>query len=553
MEHGGSEQRAAVLQALWARLSNPDFRSAITPRTLARIIDLGLADGAPEVKVATLRLFQAIPVAFNAGGHDPLPEEAWLQLIRSKEQNVAWNAVYALNSIRRQRPWSAPLCRAVLDGIVDMAAGRRSSEQLGHYMSVLSRPDLRELSEADLLDLCAAVAESEYLAEKDRDNVMQQVINYFTRERKDDAQALTELAVAGWDRLRASRARAYWFERFQHSKMFPPRVILEAAGEEEARIRRRAYGLFYENHDQYEPEQLAAALTHLEEDLFSEDKHLQQQLLYTLYYLGVPAAVPHLRRLRKESEDEGVRGLALTALVRAIGKEALPDVREDLAGEEWVRAGSQLVSLLGVGAVPELVELARRLGDGARPVLNKNNHLWVRPEVAAAYVAQLPEELLSGVLLEKTAKTLSPDLRVKLVVDALQSDRRDMVVGGARVAAELHVEQAWPWLIPLLDHPDKSLRESAKAALASIRAYRELKASFSGAGPEGSAKVLADAIALTKDEDPIKRRGGALAIGALGDVAGIPVLLTLLDDEDEEVKRAALLALEKLGGKTEGE
>ena len=45
----------------------------------------------------------------------------------------------------------------------------------------------------------------------------------------------------------------------------------------------------------------------------------------------------------------------------AAGEEALPDVYEDLAGEHWERARSQLISLLGVDAVPELIKLGERL------------------------------------------------------------------------------------------------------------------------------------------------------------------------------------------------
>ncbi len=49
-------------------------------------------------------------------------------------------------------------------------------------------------------------------------------------------------------------------------------------------------------------------------------------------------------------------------------------------------------------------------------------------------------------------------------------------MSGAQTAARLHLEEAWPYLIPLLDHPRSTQRKAARSALTAIRTYRELKA-----------------------------------------------------------------------------
>src|SRR5262249_32760948 len=94
-----------------------------------------------------------------------------------------------------------------------------------------------------------------------------------------------------------------------------------------------------------------------------------------------------------------------------------------------------------------------------------------------------------------------------------------------------------------------TVRENAKAALDQIRAYRELKASFEQFGAGGREGALAEARALIKSDSAEKRRGAALALGALGDPGGGPALLELLSDREPAVREAALQALERLGGK----
>jgi HEAT repeat protein len=141
---------------------------------------------------------------------------------------------------------------------------------------------------------------------------------------------------------------------------------------------------------------------------------------------------------------------------------------------------------------------------------------------------------------------LQPVVR-KIILSLLESGEADATA--AWMAGMLHVEEAWPHLIALLESPQDGLRKTAKEALDEIRAYRELRASFEQFGEGGRSKALQDAKALLKSESAEKRRGAALAIGALGDPGGVPALLELLSDPDAAVRAAALQALERLGGK----
>jgi HEAT repeat protein len=245
----------------------------------------------------------------------------------------------------------------------------------------------------------------------------------------------------------------------------------------------------------------------------------------------------------------------LRALVACAGKEALPDVRADLASDDpdaHNEACRAIVNLLGPDAVTDLVALAART-EGSHPLVpfTEGGGLSIPPDVLTAYLEALPPDQYSGFLLVLAAKVedqrLQPVLR-KIVLRLLASTDGSERTAAA-MAGKLHVEEAWPHLIALLESPRAGTREAAKQALDEIRAYRELRASFEQFGEGGRTKALQDAKALLKSESAEKRRGAALAIGALGDPGGVPALLELLSDPDAAVRAATLQALERLGGK----
>lgn len=548
MEHSDSEQRVRVLDLLAQKLSANMLRDAGSPGVMARILELGLKDPAPETKVAVLRACQRNPAAFRAAGSSPLDDEAWIELITSPEPNVSWNAAAAVSNLKSsiEHKWSPELCRAFVDALLDISAGRRSPEQAGYYSNTIIQPQQRHFRTEDLLDLFAAVAESDKFPENDRKILLDRIKNFLIYAIRGHQVALTDLRREGWSRIQSPVGRELWLERFSQENFISREIALEAAGSASPAVRRIAYQHLRRNQWRLEVEVIEGALTHLEEDLLGDDWQTRAELLSLMQSTPIRSGVGALRELLSKNI---YRSQPLTALVRAIGDEALPEVRASLAGNDWQTARDLLVQLLGVKAVPELIDLAKRLKDGASPVVSQYRKLCIPSEVAREYVEKLPLELRNNLLVYVAAPALTPEARVELVLYALKSGDRFMIRAGAEVAGNLHMEEAWPYLIPLLDDIDESLRASAKTALTAIRTYRELKASFANSGPGGDAKVLEDAIKLTKDENPLKRRGGALALGALGNKAGIPVLLGLLDDADPKVREAALAALERLGGK----
>ncbi|NUN52606.1 MAG: HEAT repeat domain-containing protein, partial [Planctomycetaceae bacterium] len=265
-------------------------------------------------------------------------------------------------------------------------------------------------------------------------------------------------------------------------------------------------------------------------------------------------AAPELRWFMEKSGDT----LALQKLVELLGPGAIPDVRAFLLEHGGVFARDELVRLAGRQAVPILVEWALASDRPAWRVLCGSTtsgpppvaeNLSVPPEVAVAFFEAFPEEKRTGILFQQVSFVLPAEKRNAYVNGYLSDPRPDMAAAAAWVVRRFNMVEYWPRLLPLLDNADEKVRIEAQEALDSIRKYRELKESFERYGMEGSKKALDDAAALAKDPDPVKRKGAALALGALGEPSGVPLLLALLDDKDPSVREAALSALERLGGK----
>ena len=253
--------------------------------------------------------------------------------------------------------------------------------------------------------------------------------------------------------------------------------------------------------------------------------------------------------------------------MRVLGKEALPEIRADLADPRY--AGSARLSLLYLTqaeAAPEYVELAveKRSAMGALSGTWQNSvvrHEDGKPvrvrrfNVSIAFVdrfvLELPDDLVSASLIDLVAAVVSPEARRKLLLAGLRSEDPDTVRQAAERAGAFNLVEAWPLLVAALDGPHVEVRRAAKAALEEIRAYRELKAAYERFGKDDRDEALARAGKLLGDPDPVKRRGAAYALGALGDPAAVPALLKLLGDDDESVREAALAALERLGGRRE--
>jgi HEAT repeat protein len=77
-----------------------------------------------------------------------------------------------------------------------------------------------------------------------------------------------------------------------------------------------------------------------------------------------------------------------------------------------------------------------------------------------------------------------------------------------------------------------------------------VKASLETFGITDRSAAFKTAKEMAESPDPIQRRGAAFALAALGDTGAVPLLLTLLNDEDATVREAATNALQRIGGPT---
>ena len=104
-----------------------------------------------------------------------------------------------------------------------------------------------------------------------------------------------------------------------------------------------------------------------------------------------------------------------------------------------------------------------------------------------------------------------------------------------------------PKLTALLESDAYKVWNWASAAVEAIQKRKYQRTTAALFGPAGRSAAIERAMRLLKSKDPVDRQGGALALGALGDVAAVPALMDLLEDSDLSVRKAAVKALENLG------
>jgi HEAT repeat protein len=174
------------------------------------------------------------------------------------------------------------------------------------------------------------------------------------------------------------------------------------------------------------------------------------------------------------------------------------------------------------------------------------NNKRVSPATIERYVRELPPELLGSNDLDGFAPSLPLDLLKDRVLAGLASEDPTMRRAAALLAGTWHIEAAAPQLAALLDSADGMLRDAAMDSLKKIREYREVRGAALTDTAAARRAAFEKAKALLGNADPDQRIGAALAFGALGDVAGVPLLLDLMQDGNTDVRAAAKKALEKL-------
>jgi HEAT repeat protein len=376
--------------------------------------------------------------------------------------------------------------------------------------------------------------------------------------------------------LPTPRAQAYWLRWSladggkDGGGIQAPRAAAAMARSPDPAVRLEAYRCL---HLTLPRDEKLPDLPHLAKDARDDGDYLTEDpTLYHRAHLVTPMWNVVLRLIRDHPpsghekllwdvwrESEGSRrSMARQALVVTVGKDALAAVRADLATEGLeVLARKDLIKLLGTDAVPDLVRIAVESKSSLTPLTGfYNTHgsqRWFQKdalpkEVIERYVAEIPEELVCLELIQLTVARVPNPLRRRLLLAGLASSDKGTKLEAAKQAGVYNVADAWSLLVDLLDDPDVQLRKTAKESLEEIRSYSELRTAFERFGREDRRKSFERAKALLDDESPEKRCGGAYALGALGDPAAIPLLLDLLDDGDESVRKAGLAALERLGG-----
>lgn len=276
-----------------------------------------------------------------------------------------------------------------------------------------------------------------------------------------------------------------------------------------------------------------------------------------------PALAKTLREVVADSaNDVNRRDSALQALVAAIGEDAVPDIREVLLRRFTFPARDLLVQVQGLKAAPALLEVARKW---SKPEWVIRTYGGAVPDWRSALPKEVLEEVLDGLpvnpadstLFNLVAENSTPERRSAWILAGLASKEPSVQKHAANKAKNHNLVEAWRHLLPLLDSQDLEVRREAKEALEYIRSLRELKESYARVNrlqADEGGKALADAKAMLKSGDPAKRRGAALALGALGDPSAVALLLRVLDDDaDASVREAALAALERLGGRPAAE
>jgi len=338
-----------------------------------------------------------------------------------------------------------------------------------------------------------------------------------------------------------AEGKTWWLRIWREKNVTADAAYAAAAQAPEPEVRREAYkGLLLKESNELPP---GTKLSHLAEDLVSKDPELQSVALTLAERFPDPTLT---ESLRVRVAQPATPALAVQALALSAGREALPQLREVATSstpEAQKAAMQQILRLLGDESLDEFLAVARKT-NGWAPLLAD-----LRGPLLEKYVERLPDDLINAGVVATAGGKLSPEARVRLVRRALQREDSGVLFQAAQTIDMHQLQEFAPDLLRLLESPHQTVRERAKIALQNLREYRELRAGFEQYGEKGRAGAVVEARGMLRLPDPVKRRGAALALGALGDPGAVPALLEALGDADATVRDAAMQALERLGGR----
>jgi len=355
--------------------------------------------------------------------------------------------------------------------------------------------------------------------------------------------------LAGLEQIPDGPGRALWLERWESRGELLARSGLRGANDPDPDARYTGYRILGFQGRRIAPEKLTRIGVDL--DAFSEKR--AEKSLARIDLDPDPSLAPEFRRAAARYTGN-LRNWALKRLVDCAGAGALDDLRRELVtslGHGRFELIGEYAALLGDRAAADLLERCRELGPSksfhfVQSMVDDNRNLRVAQPVLEQFVRGLPAEGLTAGTLSRAAKFLSLAALEERLAIALQHGDRDAQLTAIRIAGEEHVEGVWERLGAFLDSADGALRDAATEALQRIRDYRALRREFGGGLDDGRRAAFEKAKGLLASSDALERGAAALALGALGDVAAVPLLLDLMKDSDHGVRTAAWKALERL-------
>lgn len=541
-------------------------RAKVVAVALRTELDAGLRSGDAERRRLAFRALYGAGLLLKEA-----EDAALVSFLNSTDDLQIQEAINALqNRLANNHAVTDPaLTRAVLAALRNGATGALSREGVSKVLPLLSwgPPGIQDaLPLEEMVDVYAAFPGTGPSQGGVMGSILDRLLVIMHRRTNTDPPARDGLTARGLGAIRDPEGRAYWMWWWVRQGGTGGRKTLRAAVADPLPvIRFIAYDQMvrwpwpkeearpdmpFLVEDFRSPLRVAQTSPQLQYNATSPHRILALQLAKAWPDPGYAAGLQDVLTEAEKGVESGVASPALRALAACSGKESLPVLRRWVTGQlDTVRG--LLVELLGAGAAPDLL---RAVELGVPPDTVALNPLpgvssSLPDPVFAEFMKGLPREKWTPNLVAVAGSSLAGKERDGVVLEAIGSADPRVQEAGAKAAGALAFDGAWPYLVPLLDSPDPEVRTAARGALEVIRSTRDLRAAFERYGEGGPAKALEEAKSLLSHGDPVKRKAGALAVGALGDPAGVPALLALLDDPDAAVRDAVLAALERLGGK----
>jgi HEAT repeat protein len=268
--------------------------------------------------------------------------------------------------------------------------------------------------------------------------------------------------------------------------------------------------------------------------LGEEDAHVRQQAVRCMCEEDTPESTAHLATLYADG-DRRVRAWALEAL----GERRAQLLARVQAGEEdALRALLAVWGAMGRGREDERVEIGGTLAEIGQPLVPALVAVLAQPEMRThAKVGAIEVLARIGPLAVKA---------YDMLVSQLEHSSVALCCAAARALGALGDERAVLVLAGYLRFDGALLKaKKGEGNRARKRALALQACAAEGLGRLGRV-ALATALQAARSDDPISRRGGALALGHIGGGRALAALDQIVSNAEPMVREAAADALERL-------